>query len=103
VAAPSNAVVIRRLDPAAPSGAVPGRPATVVGVDDRPGPRPGEWWYSVRCDKCSRVIHAFRDPSNGDSVIRLDGPGTDYDLACPSCGHRSVYSVMKLKSHRVSP
>ena len=56
-------------------------------VQDPAAPRSGEWWFSVRCDTCSRPIYALRDSSNGDKVIRPQGPGAEFRLTCPS-GHR---------------
>jgi len=69
-------------------------------VEDRSAPRSGEWWFTVRCDRCSRSIHAYRDETEGDKVIRLDGPG-EVELTCPSCGHRAGYPATKLRSQRV--
>jgi hypothetical protein len=69
-------------------------------MEGEPEPRPGEWWYTVRCDRCSRSIHAYRDTSDGDRVARLEGPG-ELLLTCRSCGHRASYPAMKIRSQRI--
>jgi hypothetical protein len=69
-------------------------------MDGQLEPRSGEWWYTVRCDRCSRNIHAYRDTSDGDRVARPEGPG-ELSLTCASCGHRAGYPATKLRSQRI--
>jgi len=69
-------------------------------MDGQPEPRSGEWWYTVRCDRCSRNIHAYRDTSDGDRVARPEGPG-ELSLTCASCGHRAGYPATKLRTQRI--
>jgi hypothetical protein len=76
------------------------QPAIVRAMEGQARPRPGEWWYTVRCDRCSRNIHAYRDTSDGDHAARPEGPG-ELALTCGSCGHRASYPATKLRSQRI--
>lgn len=57
----------------------------------------GEWYLTVLCKKCSKLIYAVRDESKGQ-VLRNFANDAEIVVPCPRCRHDDLYTLEDIQS-----